>query len=411
MPRLDGFGLLRAIRADPTLRDLPVILLSARAGEEARVEGLDAGADDYLTKPFAARELLARVGANIAMARVRREAAEALRARTAELEALLETVPVGVWFTRDAEAREVWGNRRAAALMRMPEDANPSLTAPEGLRPRHFRVFRGGVEADPASLPVQRAARGEEVRGDEQEIRFADGGSITMLAHATPLRDGAGRVVGAVAAGVDITERKRAEEHQQLLLAELSHRVKNTLAVVQGIASRTLAGERPVAEVRAVLADRLRALAHTHSLLTANAWRGVSLQALAEGELKPYGQRAGIGGADLLLPPRAALTLGLVLHELATNAAKHGALSAPEGRVGVEWEVSGPDEERRLRLAWRERGGPPVREPERRGFGRMLIERAPEHDLGGTGRLDFRLEGLAYDLDVPLDTGPADYRP
>jgi len=217
MPGLDGFGLLRAIRSDPSLRDMPVILLSARAGEEARAEGLDAGADDYLTKPFSARELLARVGANLAMARIRREAAEALRARTAELEAMLETVPVGVWFTQDRDASRVYGNRAAARLLRMSETDTPSLFALKGKRPAHFRVFRSGVEVRAERLPLQRAARGEAVRGEELEIRFNDGSSIVILAQALPIRDREGGVAGAICAATDITERKRAEERLRVL--------------------------------------------------------------------------------------------------------------------------------------------------------------------------------------------------
>jgi CheY-like chemotaxis protein len=211
MPRLDGFGLLRAVRNDAALREVPVILLSARADEEAQIEGMNAGADDYLTKPFAARELVARVGANLEMARLRREDAEALRSRTAELEILLETVPAGVWFTSDPDARQVWGNRRATALLRLSEGTSASLTAPESQRPQHFRVYRAGVEASPSTLPLQRAARGEDVRDDEIEIRFADGGSLILLADAAALRDSAGRIVGAVCAGLDITANKNAQ--------------------------------------------------------------------------------------------------------------------------------------------------------------------------------------------------------
>jgi signal transduction histidine kinase len=226
MPGLDGFGLLRALRRDPRLREVPVLLLSARAGEEARIEGIDAGADDYLTKPFSARELLARVSTNLQMARVRREAMEALRVRTNELETVLQTVPTGVWFTRDLDARHAAGNHQAAALLRLPVAVNASLSAPEGERPTSYRVFRGGVEAAPETLPLQRAARGAEVRDDEIEIRFADGGAITLLMHATPLRDGAdGQVIGAVAAGIDITARKQAEEALRGLNEILEERV------------------------------------------------------------------------------------------------------------------------------------------------------------------------------------------
>jgi two-component sensor histidine kinase len=201
-----------------------------------------------------------------------------------------------------------------------------------------------------------------------------------------------------VGIGVDITERKRAEERQGLLLAELSHRVKNTLAVVLGIASRTLAGDRSLPEARDTLAKRLGALAKTHELLTAAGWRGVSLRALVEGELKPYGSRATITGEDLTLGPKAAQTFALVLHELATNAAKHGALSAPEGRIEIGWEAA----DGRFRLRWRERDGPPVRPPERQGFGRTLLERGVAYELGGEVTLDFRPAGLVCEARLLL---------
>ena len=201
-----------------------------------------------------------------------------------------------------------------------------------------------------------------------------------------------------VGIGVDITERKRAEERQGLLLAELSHRVKNTLAVVLGIASRTLAGDRSLPEARDTLAKRLGALAKTHELLTAAGWRGVSLRALAEAELRPYGPRAAIAGEDLTLGPKAAQTFALVLHELATNAAKHGALSAPEGRIEIGWEAA----DGRFRLRWRERDGPPVRPPERQGFGRTLLERGVAYELGGEVTLDFRPAGLVCEARLLL---------
>jgi len=187
------------------------VLLSARAGEAALVEGIEAGADDYLIKPFSARELLARVAANIKTARLRREAAEVLRSRTIELETVLATVPAAVWFTYDLDGRHISGNRQAAVCLRLPERANLSAVAQAQGRP-HYRVFRGGCEAASHTLGIRRALLGEEVRDDEVDIRFEDGTSLTLLTQATPLRDPAGRVVGAVCAGIDISSRKRSEE-------------------------------------------------------------------------------------------------------------------------------------------------------------------------------------------------------
>jgi two-component sensor histidine kinase len=191
----------------------------------------------------------------------------------------------------------------------------------------------------------------------------------------------------------DITARKEAEERQRLLLRELSHRVKNTLAVVQSIATRSVSGGRTLKEAREAFAKRLRALARAHDLLTASEWRGASLLAVAEGELRPYRERVRLEGPDLALTPKAAQTLTLVLHELATNAAKHGALSAPQGIIELHWSVAAAVEGPVLHLAWRERGGPAVVEPTRRGFGRTLVEHAPAHDLDGRAHLTFRPEG------------------
>jgi DNA-binding response OmpR family regulator len=187
MPEVDGFTLLAQIRASGELKDLPFILLSARAGEEAKIEGLGAGADDYLVKPFSGRELLARVAANLSMSRLRAAMAQDLRARTAELETVLETVPAAMWFTYDQEVRQVWSNRQAATLLRMPDgQTNISLGAAQSDRPRHFRVLVGGEDVDPRRLPLNRAVRGEETRNGELEIRFDDDSSVFVLMQASP---------------------------------------------------------------------------------------------------------------------------------------------------------------------------------------------------------------------------------
>jgi light-regulated signal transduction histidine kinase (bacteriophytochrome) len=197
-------------------------------------------------------------------------------------------------------------------------------------------------------------------------------------------------------------ERARAKERQDLLLAELDHRVKNTLANIRALvqhSSRNAAGlEGFVAELH----GRLRAMAATHSLLSHSRWEGAALRGIVQEELAPYRDagedRVAIDGPELRLRPKAALALSLALHELLSNAARHGALSLPRGRVSVSWRV----EHDRLLLDWHERGGPRVMPPARRGFGCLVIERSLAYETGGRVRLDFAPEGVACHVEMPL---------
>jgi two-component sensor histidine kinase len=201
---------------------------------------------------------------------------------------------------------------------------------------------------------------------------------------------------------IDITERKRAELRQQLLMDELNHRVKNTLATVQSIAAQLLKGTPDVE----AFDGRLVALSRTHDLLMRDSWEGASLRDLLLQEFAPYrseeGTRFVVEGPDLGLNPKAALTLGMAFHELATNAAKYGALSKPAGQVRVTWDVlraSGPPA---LRLKWMETGGPPVQKREHKGFGSSLIERGVPLELEGEVRVDFDPSGLICTMEIPL---------
>ncbi len=405
MPRLDGFGLVKAIREDDRLREVPVILLSARAGEEAKVDGLGAGADDYLVKPFSARELLARVQANLQMFQIRKSAQDALRKRTVELETVLETVPTAVWFTYDPDAQHIAGNRQAANLLRLPLEANASLTAPENERPA-FLIIRNGQEVPSSALPIHRAARGEDVRDEELELHFDNGDRKTILVRASALRSRTGEVQGAVGAAVDITDRKRNEEHQKLLLNELNHRVKNTLAAVQSIAMQTLRNAKDLEQARRQFEGRLMALSMAHDILTHERWEGASLGKLIEESVAPYGgqgmDRFDIEGPSVWVPSNYALALAMALHELCTNAVKYGALSNESGRVSIVWAAAGTIPARELRMRWTEMGGPPVTPPKRRGFGSRLVEHGLKQDLGGDVRIDFAPTGVICTIEAPL---------
>ena len=202
----------------------------------------------------------------------------------------------------------------------------------------------------------------------------------------------------------DITERRRAEQEREMLVGELNHRVKNAFAVIQALATQGN-GVRSAEEYRQVLLGRMDALARTHDLLFESHWQGAELRSLA-GTLQPFaGERVEalqLEGAPVGLNSRHALTVGLVLHELATNAAKYGALSVPEGRVRLSWQIEDADEGRRLRLHWEERGGPAVTPPQEAGFGTQLIRRAFAFELGGRADLAFEREGLRFDAIIPL---------
>lgn len=218
-----------------------------------------------------------------------------------------------------------------------------------------------------------------------------------------PVFDEQGRFLGYRGAGSDVTERERASAQRELIMAELDHRVKNTLAVVKALVAQTARGAVSIEGFRADLEGRLRALADTHDLLRAERWRGASLHGLVTRALAPHDgpeERVRIEtGPELSLAPPAAAAIAMALHELATNAAKHGALSRPGGRVEVGWAAEGGE----LVLRWRESGGPTVEPPRRRGFGREVIERGLAYELDARVRLDFAAEGVACEVRAPLD--------
>jgi PAS domain S-box-containing protein len=211
---------------------------------------------------------------------------------------------------------------------------------------------------------------------------------------------------------LDVTERKRGEERQRLLLNELNHRVKNTLATVQSIASQTLRSAPDVLSFRDAFEARLLALSQTHNLLTDKKWQGASLHDIVRVELTPHaGGREGGGSrfviesdCDVQLNPKAAVALGMGLHELATNAVKYGALSTPAGLVTVRTQVTSDEAAPALIIEWVESGGPPVTRPQRRGFGGRVLEQGLAGELNGEVHLDYLPEGLSCRMRLPMQT-------
>jgi PAS domain S-box-containing protein len=204
----------------------------------------------------------------------------------------------------------------------------------------------------------------------------------------------------------DDTARHHADEMNKLLIGELNHRVKNTLSVVQAIARETVRGRVAEAEIRDALDSRLAALARSHDILARESWEGASLIEVINGTLLPFlvhdkpEDRLIIEGTDVRLLPNSALSLSMGFHELATNAAKYGALSAPEGSIDVRWSDERADGGG-IRLKWRERNGPPVSPPSRKGFGSRLIERALAYEMNSTVSLDYAPDGLRFEISIP----------
>lgn len=207
----------------------------------------------------------------------------------------------------------------------------------------------------------------------------------------------------------DITERKRHEQHQKMLLNELNHRVKNTLATVQSVARQSFRDGGDAEQARHHFEGRLMALAKAHDILTTENWEGARLGQVIEQVVAPYradsGGRFETAGPNVWLAPKHALAMAMALHELCTNAVKYGALSNDVGRVSIVWELHGREAGRDLRMRWAETGGPPVAPPTRRGFGSRLIERGLKQDLGGAVQIDFAATGVVCTIEAPLPGG------
>jgi two-component sensor histidine kinase len=237
------------------------------------------------------------------------------------------------------------------------------------------------------------------VRNVEAVAERPDGSRICFMPYPTPLRDNSGRLIGAVNMLVDITIRKQAEERMMLLTREVDHRSNNLLAVIQAMLRLTRADSAE--EFQAAFQGRLSALANVQRLFSVSRWTGASIKTIIEEELKPYAasdaKRVSIAGADIRLPSTLAQAIAVAVHELATNAAKHGSLSGPSGRIEISWQTDAADN---LVLNWAESDGPVVAEPARRGFGVDAID-GLVRTLSGTVARRWKPEGLTCEMSFP----------
>lgn len=325
----------------------------------------------------AAKELDARMGAEAHLAAI----------VSSSPSAVVSLSPDGLIRTWNAAAEDLFGYT-ASEVVGQPV----SILAPDDAAEAFNKLY--------ASVRSGSTVHADVVR------RHKDGRPIDVSINVAPMYDDAGKLVGISSISRDIGERKARERHIEFLMRELAHRSKNLLAVVLAIAGQTARNSPNVEEFQRRFSQRVAAMARSQDLLVARNWKGTPVAELVRAQLAPFAdagsQRIAVTGPDLDLEPEAVHSLTLALHELATNAAKYGALSVPEGRVAIAWEVCGSAaQDRRFRMSWRESNGPPVTPPARRGFGHLVISDMVASSLRGKVALDYAREGLSWAIDAP----------
>lgn len=333
----------------------------------------------------------------------RRLAQEQLRDSEQRFRNLLEALPAAV-YTTDADGRITYFNQHAADLW----GQRPVLYADRWCGSA-LLFWPDGRLMPHDECPMAVALReGREIRNAEVVLERPDGTRVPFIPYPTLLRDASGRITGAINMLVDISERKNAETRQRIMIDELNHRVKNTLATIQSIANQSAVAAESPEIFRERLIGRLIALSHAHDQLSARNWANADLTDIATAGLAPYRQEAAanirIDGAPVELSPREALVFSMIFHELATNAAKFGSLSDTAGKLALEWRHETEDGRKKLCVYWNESGGPRVQPPRHRGFGTTLVERGVKVELGGAARLDFNPQGVQCVIKIPVAT-------
>ncbi len=315
-------------------------------------------------------------------------------------QALFNALPAAV-YTTDASGRLTYSNEAAAELW----GYRPTPGSADWRDP--WKLFwPDGTPMSPEERPMAVALRERRpVRDMEVICERPDGTRVHLIPYPTPLYDEAGRMVGAVNMLVDITERRRAEDRQQLMVRELHHRVKNTLATVQAIMGSTARSAKTIEEFQDALIGRIAALAKTHVLL-ADDVTSVSFDSILHSELDAFDDgsegRITLHGPPVAISPQTAVPLGLAIHELTTNAAKYGSLSVYGGKVDVTWTETIEMRRRRLDFDWVESGGPALTPPTRRGFGTRLLQFVLPGQIQAKVSIEYRPDGVRVHGTVPL---------
>ncbi len=415
MPDIDGFQLAEMIRNHPRFEKTALIFISAILLTDVdRLRGYEMGAVDYVPVPVIPEVLRAKVKVFVELFRktrqleqLNRELEARVAERTAELAAstlqlrqserlrslALAAGQMGSWQWNVARGSNVWDQGQCEIFGVDPATFVPTIESVRPLINRDdFELLVGAfrkVTKDANTFQTE-----FRVRRPNGEIRWCTGTAAASF-------DERGRLIWLSGVTADITDRKRAEERQILLAEEVDHRARNVVAVVQSIMRLTRADN--IDEYIGALDGRIGALSNAHRLLASSRWEGADLNRLVEEEFAPYraggSERVAARGPGIVLPPATAQTIALALHELATNAAKYGALSADAGRVDLSWRT----EPGKLELRWAESGGPQILVPSRRGYGSRAIVAGIERQLGGAVSFDWRADGLCCTLSLPYD--------
>src|SRR3569833_3019583 len=393
MPELDGFELDAMIRERPRFQKTAMVFSSAmQVSDFDRLRGYEMGAVDYVPVPVVPEVLRAKIRVFAELYRktrqlehLNRELEDRVRARTAELERstaqLVESEQrrsmaiaagkMGSWDWDGSNGDWMWDEGQYRIF---------------GVDPQTFKVSSANItallhpeDAERAKDLIAEFSKGVRSYDAEFRINRPDGEQRWCVSTAAATTDRFGRVLRVSGVTIDITERKRAEERQNLLTREVDHRVKNALTLAQSIVRLTRADS--VQSYVSAVEGRISALARVHTILSLSSWQGAEISKLVSEELAPFATagQVHLTGAEVKLQPATAQSLALALHELVTNSAKYGALSVLAGRLVVTWNV----ENNRLELSWVETGGPEVREPTTRGFGTRSLMASVENQLGG----------------------------